>query len=89
MYIGPKSGDLVIFDKEPVATVFDTTMTPLMEVVSLTRGGQHFDVPLAMLTPHGTQLECDVFRSWELALPLHHAAIDDHRTSEVRHDAGV
>jgi hypothetical protein len=42
-----------------------------------------------MLTPYGPQLECDVFRSWELALPLHHAAIDDHRTSEVRHDAGV
>jgi hypothetical protein len=84
----PKSGDLVIFDKEPVATVFDTTITPAMAIVSVNRGGQHFDIPLTMFRPYGTQLERDAFQSWELSLPLHHAAIDDHRTSEVRHDLG-
>ena len=80
----PLSGDVIVYDSIPVATVFDTSFRFGQFIVDAMRGDRHYDVPLDQLTAMPGLP--DTQRLWSLRVPLHHITAS-HRGEEVANDA--
>jgi hypothetical protein len=81
----PLSGDVIVYDSIPVATVFDTSVQFNTYIVDAVRGDKHHDIPLDQLTAMPGLP--DTLRLWSLRVPLHHIT-PSHRGEEVK-NAGL
>lgn len=82
----PISGDVIVYDSIPVATVFDTSIQFGSLVVDAVRGDKHHDIPFDLLTRMPGLP--DTLTLWSLRVPLHHITAS-HRGEESKNDAGL